>query len=134
MPSEFTFFSDEDLGTRHFPEVLHDADIQLEKLLDHFPSGTPDAEWIPQVAHRGWVALTHDRRIRYNRRNRDAAMNSGARIIVISSGTARAEMARIFVELHDQILGFLRENRPPFIARLYHDRIEMWLSRDNWPT
>ena len=58
-------------------------------------------------------------------------MNSGARIIVISSRTARAEMARIFVELHDLILGFLRENQPPFIARLYRDRIEMWLSRDD---
>ena len=59
-------------------------------------------------------------------------MSSGARIIVISSGNARAEMAQIFLELHEQILGFLRENEPPFIARLYKDRIEMWLARNNW--
>ena len=104
----------------------------MEKLLDHFASGTPDAEWIPQVAQRGWVALTHDRRIRYNRRNRDAAMSSGARIIVISSGNARAEMAQIFLELREQVMGFLRENESPFIARLYKDRIEMWLNRDDW--
>ena len=120
------------MGTRRFAEVILSDGIQLEKLLDHFPRGTPDAEWIPEVAQRGWVALTHDRRIRYNRRNRDAAMNSDARIIVISSGTTRAEMARIFLELHDQILGFLRDNQPPFIARLYRDRIEMWLSQNDW--
>lgn len=58
-------------------------------------------------------------------------MRSGARIIVISSGTARAEMARIFLELHDQILRFLHENEPPFIARLYRDRIEVWLSQND---
>ena len=110
--------------------MIVSAGIQLEKLLDHFPSGTPDAEWIPEVAQRGWVALTHDRRIRYNRRNRDAAMNSGARIIVISSGATRVEMARIFLELHDHVLRFLHENEPPFIARLYRDRIEMRLSQD----
>ena len=104
----------------------------MEKLLDHFVSGTPDAEWIPQIAQRGWVTLTHDRRIRYNRRNRDAAMSSGARIIVISSGNARAEMAQIFLNLREQITDFLQQNSAPFIARLYRDRIEMWLSRDDW--
>ena len=119
------------MGTRRFAEVILNDAIQLEKLLDHFPSGTPDAEWIPEVSQRGWVALTHDRRIRYNRRNRDAAMNSGARIIVVSSGTTRAEMARIFLGLHDQILRFLHENESPFIARLYRDRIEMWLNLDD---
>ena len=106
--------------------------MPLEILLDNFPSGTPDAEWIPEISRRGWVALTHDRRIRYNRLERDTIMRSGARVIVISSGNTRAEMAGILLEMHEKVLDFLRENEPPFIARLYRNRIAMWLSHDNW--
>ena len=43
-----------------------------------------------------------------------------------------AEMAQIFVGLREQITNFLRQNPAPFIARLYRDRIEMWLSHDDW--
>ena len=56
-------------------------------------------------------------------------MQSGLRVIVIRSGSTRGDMARTFLNLRDQIYDFLRQHRAPFIARLYHNRIEMWLSR-----
>ena len=59
-------------------------------------------------------------------------MDSGLRVIVIRSGSRRAEMAQIFLNMREQIIEFLRQNPAPFIARLYRDRIEMWLSLDNW--
>jgi len=40
-------------------------------------------------------------------------------------------MAQIFLNLREQISDFLRQNPAPFIARLYRDRIEMWLSQDD---
>ena len=109
-----------------------EAGVRLEVLTDHFPPGTADVNWIPVVATRRWIALTHDARIRYNSPERNAIMDSGLRVIVIRSGSARADMATVFLDLRDQIYEFVRENPAPFIARLYRDRIEMWLSRGDW--
>jgi len=106
--------------------------VNVEILLDNFPSGTPDAEWIPEVARRNWVVLTHDLRIRYNRLERDTVMRSGSRMLVIRGGDARAEMAQIFLASRNRLLAFLAENNAPFIARMYRSRITTWLSHDNW--
>ena len=130
--SDFTFFADEDLGTLIFPEILRDAGVTLETLSEHYALGIRDTDWIPSVAKRGWVIITHDRDIRYNRRERDAVMQHGGRAIIIRASGTRAEMAQIFVGLREQITNFLRQNPAPFIARLYRDRIEMWLSHDDW--
>ncbi len=129
---EFTFFVDEDLGTAAFPPILREAGLACEILLDHYEAGTPDINWIPPTSRRDWVIITHDREIRYNRPERDAVMQHGDRVIIIRASGTRAEMAQIFLSLHDQIIEFLRRNPAPFIARLYRDRIEMWLSRDGW--
>ena len=120
------------MGTRAFPGTLRDASVNVETLVGNFASGTPDAEWIPQVAQHCWVVLTHDQRIRYNRLERDTVMNSVSRIIVICSGDTRAEMAEIFLASRNRILAFLRQNDAPFIARLYRTRVEVWLNTDNW--
>ena len=131
-PSDFTFFADEDLGTLIFPEILRGAGVTLETLSEHYALGIRDTDWIPSVAQRGWVIITHDRDIRYNQRERDAVMQHGGRAIIIRASGTRAEIAQIFVGLREQVTNFLRQNPAPFIARLYRDRIEMWLSRDDW--
>ena len=115
-----------------FPVAVRGAGVNLEILLDNFASGTSDAEWIPEVSSRNWVIITHNLRIRYNRLERDTVMNSGSRMIVICSGNTRAEMAEIFLASRNRILAFLRNYEAPFIARLYRNRIEVWLNRDNW--
>lgn len=130
-PDNLTLFVDEDLGTTAFPQTLRDAGVNLEILLDHYAHGTPDADWIPYVAQRGWVIITHDRDIRYNREERDAVMQHGGRLIIIRTSGTRAEMAQIFLNLSEHIITFLIQNPAPFIARLYRDRIEMWLSQDD---
>jgi hypothetical protein len=129
--AEYPFFSDEDLGTKIFPVPLRDAGVRVEALTNHFPAGTNDVDWIPVVAQREWVVLTHDRNMRYNTPERNSIMQSRLRVIVIRGGSTRAEMAKIFLNLHEQIIDFLEQNPAPFIARLYHNRIEMWLSQDD---
>ena len=131
-PNSFTFFVDEDLGTIVFPTALRDAGVNLEILLDHYAHGTPDTDWIPYIAGRDWVIITHDRDIRYNRQERDAVMRHGGRVIIIRASGTRADMAQIFLHLREQIIDFLSQNPAPFIARLYRDRIEMWLDQDKW--
>lgn len=103
----------------------------MEILANHFPIGTHDVFWIPVVAQHGWVALTHDFHVRYNAVEREVIMASGLRVIVIRSGSTHAEMARIFLDLREQIIHFLQQHPAPFIARLYRDRIELWLGRDD---
>ena len=39
--------------------------------------------WIPQASGMGWLIITHDRDIRYNRQERDAVMRYGGRVIII---------------------------------------------------
>ncbi len=58
------FFTDRDLGLQ-FPGILRDAGLAVERHTDHFAHDCEDNEWLREVAARGWVALTHDARIRY---------------------------------------------------------------------
>ena len=131
-PSDVTFFSDADLGTRIFPTILRAAGVNLEILLYHFAGSTDDIHWIPIVANRGWVILTHDKNIRYNKLERNTVMQSGSRMIVIRGGADHNEMAQMFLDRRNEIIEFLQQNSGPFIAKLNRDKIETWLDMNNW--
>jgi hypothetical protein len=59
-----TFFTDRDLGNT-FPNILITGGLRVERHRDHFAPACPDAEWLEAIGHNGWVAVTHDTRIRY---------------------------------------------------------------------
>ena len=59
----FVYFTDRDLGKR-FPDILQDAGLTVERHADHFVHNAPDEEWLAKVSARGWIALTHNQRIR----------------------------------------------------------------------
>lgn len=59
-----TFFTDRDLG-KMFPAILREAGILVERHADHFDQNEKDEVWLAEVGRRGWVALTHNLRIRY---------------------------------------------------------------------
>jgi hypothetical protein len=40
---------------------FHPEQPIVRHLLEHFPSGTPDLEWIPKIATEGWVVVSCDR-------------------------------------------------------------------------
>ena len=73
------FFTDRDLG-KDFPRILREADLTVERHDDHFRSDTPDEEWLTEVGRRGWIAITHDKRIRYNRTNWPRSSGTGCRL------------------------------------------------------
>ena len=58
------YFTDRDLG-RQFPAVLREAGIAVLEHGDHFEPAVSDEEWLTAVAKHRWIAVTHDRRIRY---------------------------------------------------------------------
>ncbi len=76
------FFTDRDLGKR-FPEILREAGLTVHRHGDHFEPETPDEVWLAAVGAHGWIALTHNRRIRYTPNERDAVMRHRVALLVV---------------------------------------------------
>jgi hypothetical protein len=134
----FAFFTDRDLGKR-FPEILRSSGLTVERHGDHFAPDTPDEVWLQAVGKRGWIALTHDRRIRYKPNERDAVMRHGVALLVIVGAAAFPDLARAFVATLPRVEHFLNRHTPPFIAKVYRPspaetarhgaapgRVELW--------
>lgn len=114
------FFADRDLGRYEFPGALRAAGIVVHAHADHFAQRTPDAEWLPVVAERGWVVLTNDRKIRSRMLEVRAVMTSSARVLALVGGSlTAAEHARNFLNTFVKIEALIAGQPAPWIARLY---------------
>jgi predicted nuclease of predicted toxin-antitoxin system len=67
------FFTDRDLR-KQFAEILRSHGVTVERHADHYAPDTPDEEWLETAGRRGWIVLTHDRRMRYKPNERNAVM------------------------------------------------------------
>jgi hypothetical protein len=134
------YFTDRDLGKR-FPEILRANGLNVERHADHFAPETPDAVWLEEVGKRGWIAITHDQRIRYKPNERDAVMRHRVALLVVVGKAPFPDLARAFVATLPRIEDFLAEREPPFIAKVYRaavtdglrgatiGRVELWQPR-----
>ncbi|HEY1362193.1 MAG TPA: hypothetical protein VGF60_08105 [Xanthobacteraceae bacterium] len=114
----FIYFTDRDLG-RAFAEILRSGGLRVERHAQHFAADTPDEVWLEEVGKRGWIALTHDRRIRYKPNERDAVMRHGVALLVIIGAAPFPDLARAFLTTLPRIENLLRRTKPPFIAKVY---------------
>jgi hypothetical protein len=134
----FVYFTDRDLGNR-FPEILRSAGLTVEQHKDHFAPDESDEVWLAAIGTRGWIALTHDRRIRYKANERDAVMRHRVALLVLVGAAPHADLAYAFVLTRPRIEHFLERHAPPFIAKVYRPspretkldavspgRIELW--------
>ena len=141
MPAAPIFFTDRDLG-RHFPELLRSAGLNVERHVDHFSDSAPDEEWIAAVAERGWIAITHDKRISRRPNEREAVFRAGLGLLIVVGAAPHAELATSFIATLPRIASFLGKHDPPFIARVYRPtpadvakkrhpvgRVELWVER-----
>jgi hypothetical protein len=131
------YFTDRDLGKR-FPEILRSSGLNVERHADHFAPDTPDAVWLEVVGGRGWIAITHDRRIRYKPNELAAVMRHGVALLVVVGAAPFPDLAGAFVATLPRIERFLAEHQPPFIAKVYRPvvadtvrraapgRVELW--------
>lgn len=135
------YFTDRDLG-KQFGEILKAGGLAVERHADHFAPDTPDDVWLAEVGRRGWVALTHDKRIRYKPNERDAVMRHRVGLLVIVGAAPFADLARAFVATLPTIEHFLDNHTLPFIAKVYRPslseakqsgsppgRVELWYPR-----
>lgn len=112
------FFTDRDLGKR-FPEILSAAGLQVERHADHFTHDCPDTVWLEEIGQHGWVAITHDSRIRYKPNELAAVIKHRVALLVMVGHAPYPQLAHSFVATKDRILGFLERHNPPFIAKVY---------------
>lgn len=132
------FFTDRDLGKR-FPEILSAAGLHVERHADHFEPNCPDETWLQEIGQRGWIAITHDQRIRYKPNELAAVVQHRVALLVVVGHAPYPELARSFVATQTRILDFLQRHKPPFIAKVYRPstthaaenadapgRIELW--------
>jgi len=93
------------------------------------------------AGERGWIAVTHDRRIRYKPNERDAVMRHGVALLVVVGAAPFPDLARAFVATLPRIERFLAKHERPFIAKVYRPavgetargevagRVELWHPR-----
>lgn len=113
---QVTFFVDRYLG-RHVGAALREAGLRIELHLDHFKDDTPDEDWIAEVSKRGWVTPTKDKAIRRKPREREAIIDSKARVFTLPSGNMTGEeMAERYVSSKLRMARFLRQHEGPFVG------------------
>jgi hypothetical protein len=119
-PNHFVLYLDENIhNCRSILSALGEAKIAYERHGSHFPSGTPDEEWLPLVGREGWLLITVDKRIRYNELERRAVIRHRVREFVFTSGNlSGAAMARLLVIAYPEIVRTCEHNSPPFIASI----------------
>lgn len=140
------FFTDRDLSSHIFVNILRNAGLTVHRHDDHFEQDTHDDVWLPAVGQRGWIAISKNSDIYYQNNERDAMMRANARLfIVIGSKATHKELAEHFLACIHKIRRFLDKYPAPFIARVYlptpeqrrrgshkSGRVELWLSHADW--
>jgi hypothetical protein len=111
------FFTDRDLG-KQFAGILKADGLLVERHDEHFAADAPDEVWLEEAGARGWIALTHNSRIRYTPNELAAVMRHGVRLIVVVGKAPYPELAHAFVASRAVIRAFL-DNHPmgPWIAK-----------------
>ena len=135
------YFTDRDLGAR-FPQILASAGLTVHRHADHLPADCSDEEWLQFVGERGWVALTHDTRIRYKPNELAAVVRHRVALLVVMGKAPFPELATSFVSTARRIEKFLERHVPPLIAKVYRPtpakikrnpkapgRVELWYSK-----
>jgi PIN like domain len=112
------FFTDRDLG-KQFPKILRSGGLTVERHHDHFAPNASDETWLEAAGQRGWIALTHDRRIRSKPNELAAVMRYGVALLVIIGKAPYPELARSFVATLPRVQRFVVSHKPPYIAKVY---------------
>ncbi len=118
-PEEPIFFTDRDLG-KLIPTLLRSGGLSVRAYHEHFSSPeTPDPTWIEFVGKQGWIAITHDRTIRYTPEAVDALMEAGTKTLVLIGKHPHPKLADSFLRALPQIKRLIKKHDEPFIAKVY---------------
>lgn len=115
---EPTFFTDRDLG-KIFPQILRESGLLVERYVDHFAErNVTDQEWIAFAARQWWVAVSHDKNIKWDPVAVRTAMEQGGRLFILRGKQLTGpEKAQLFLEAAMGVRRLLaRQGADAFIA------------------
>jgi hypothetical protein len=121
---------------------LQAAGCLVERHDDHFGPLTPDETWLPFVAKKGWIALSHNKKMRRVAFQRDIAMRSGLALFFLIGKNHDDYMRNLIVTL-PRVISFRESHDPPFIAHIVRPepkfpvgsrpgRVDMVLTKEQW--
>lgn len=126
-----TYFTDRDLGNI-FPDILITGGLHVERHRDHFAPDCPDEEWLEAIGRKGWIAISHDARIRYKPNELAAVERHGVALPVVIGKAPFPDLARSFVANAEAIERFVGRHRPPFIAKIHRSgAVTLWYPRQD---
>ena len=113
--NDLTFFLDENIS-RSIAQAMTALGHRFEHLLDHFPQGTPDVEFLPKIAEKGWLLVTQDKRIRRKPHERKALMNTGVGAFIFT-GRAQKSTDEFTIDLLSRLTAMkeLSDTPRPFV-------------------
>lgn len=116
------FFCDRNLGKR-VPAALAARGWNVERHDDHFAQDTPDEVILREIAARGWVFLTQDKKIRTRGPERRILLDHGVRTISIASTANLSASATIdtLTAAEDTIFEAVESETPPYILAVHKD-------------
>ncbi len=117
---DFILYLDENLDNcQPIIEALIANGVQYRRHRDSFARATPDEDWLPFVAERGWIVLTKDKRNRYNDIERDAVRRHRVREFYFGSGNFNGvEMAQALLAAVSQIRELIRTYNAPLVGSI----------------
>jgi len=121
-PPDFTLFTDEDTGfhpRQIAPSILIESGLSVVCLGTHFARQTPDHVWLETCGKNGWIAVTHDKRMRLDERTMVSLLKGGARVITLIGDWTHEELATNLVNSIFRIEQALRKQPAPCIIKLH---------------
>lgn len=101
--------------------MLREAGLTVERFRDHFEPMAPDHDWLEECGRRGWVAVTADKRIRYDPLAQASIVEAGTRVFVIVSNVSHPRKAEYFLDAQRAVRRRLTAEPGAFIAHVYRD-------------
>jgi hypothetical protein len=119
-PGPVVIFLDENhCRNRHVIDAIETSGLRCEKHLDHFPAGTVDVDWLPEVGKREWCLLTTDARIRSNHLEREAVRQYRIRMFYFpKNNLSGKEMGAALTKALPAMVALALSQPAPFIASI----------------
>ena len=109
--------------------------LHVEAYHEHFAlDNVPDGEWLRFVGEKGWIALSHNKRIRYEPDELDDLMTYRVKaFFIVGKGPHPAFATAVLDNIH-RIRRLIRKNPGPFVAKVYQGRseVELWVTHQQW--
>lgn len=113
-PDAPTLFIDICAWSHRLGEALTAVGALFIALTQHFPSNTPDEEWLREVGKQGWILLTRDEKIRRRPNELRAFRDHGAIGFVLTAGNASAaDTAALVTRVYPKLIHKAKTAKPP---------------------